>query len=94
MSAGDDGSFNFSFDGVATLGLLVSAFFVFLGYRLMVLHGPHPMDAGAGKTKVAGTKLAINSKRLKLTLVNAAPGVIFAALGLVGLVASLFHFMH
>jgi hypothetical protein len=74
--------FSVTFDGVATLGLLVSALMVFLGYRLMI-------KPRTGATP--GSKLRVGIKSFNLTISNAVPGVIFAAFGCVGMVAALWH---
>jgi hypothetical protein len=74
--------FSAIFNSVATLGLLVSALMVFFGYRLII------KEMGLGRTAAkSNVKLGMNLFNLNIS--NAAPGVFFAALGCVGVVAAL-----
>jgi hypothetical protein len=74
--------FSATFNGVATLGLLVSALMVFFGYRLMT------KGIGLGRT-AAKSNVKAGMNLFNPSISNAAPGVIFAALGCVGVVAAL-----
>jgi hypothetical protein len=78
------GDFKATFDGIATLGLLLSALIFVLGYRLMVKGAP-------AKSRAALSNIKIGMKTFKLDISNAAPGVVFAALGCIGMIASLWH---
>lgn len=83
VSAGD---FSATFNGVATLGLLVSALAIFLGYRLMI----HAAKGSAARRSPAPrSNLKVGMKSFNIAVSNAAPGVIFAVLGCIGMVVSL-----
>ncbi|MDX1189049.1 hypothetical protein GOL88_29325 [Sinorhizobium medicae] len=69
------GSALFFFDGVATLGLLMSGLLVLLGYKLLNGMG------GPGGEIHAG----VNAFKVRVT--QAVPGVVSAVLGLAGVLA-------
>lgn len=75
------GSALFFFDGVATLGLLMSGLLVLLGYKLLTkgigLAGP-------------GGEIYAGVNALKMRVTQAVPGVVSAVLGLAGVVACMF----
>jgi hypothetical protein len=73
------------FDRVAVFGIVVSAFMVFLGYRLLVA-GTKQRSRGRLRS------LTVGFSSFGILLYRTAPGVIFTALGCVGLFASLLHF--
>jgi hypothetical protein len=71
-----------TFNSVATLGLLASALMVFWGYRLII--------KGIGLSRTAAKSNGkVEMNLFNLNLLNAAPGVFFAALSCVGVVAAL-----
>ncbi|MGO7651715.1 hypothetical protein ACC688_28990 [Rhizobium ruizarguesonis] len=77
----DFGSLSFVFNGVAALGVLISALFLLLGYRLLV------RDVGAKDKK---SRVVAGGRSFNVSVTNAAPGVVIATFGLIGLVASLY----
>jgi|ERR1700736_3948685 hypothetical protein len=77
-------NFNFTFNGVATLAVCVCALMVLLGYRLMV----HSIQR-AGNNR---GRLSLKFGKFEMNLANAAPGVMFAGLGCVGIVVALLQF--
>ena len=79
------GAFSAVFDGIAALGLAVSALLILLGYRLMMKSMDSPRVSPRSNVKVG-------MKSFNVSVGNAAPGVVFAVLGCVGLIASLWHF--
>jgi hypothetical protein len=82
----NNGDLSFNFNGAATLGLLISGFVIFLGYKLLA--------NGRNTAKSTRSNLRVGMKTFNLTLSGATPGLVLAALGCVGMVASLFAFWH
>ena len=74
--------FSATFNSVATLGLLASALMVFWGYRLII------KGISLGRT-AAKSNVKVGMNLFNPSISNATPGVIFAALGCVGVVAAL-----
>jgi hypothetical protein len=77
----------FAFDGVATLGLIISGSAIFLGYRLLV-KGVQNSKRGRN------ADLEITFRFFRVVLTNATPGIIFAVLGCIGIVMSLSRWSH
>jgi hypothetical protein len=77
-----DDEFSATFNSAATLELLVSALMVFFGYRLII------KEIGLGRT-AAKSNVKVGMNLFNPNISNAAPGVFFAALGCVGVVAAL-----
>jgi hypothetical protein len=82
----NNGDLSFNFNGVATLGILVSAFVFFLGYKLLA--------NGRNTARSSRSNLRVGMKSFNLALSGATPGLVLAALGCIGMVASLFAFWH
>jgi hypothetical protein len=71
-----------TFNSAAALGLLVSALMVFFGYRLII------KEIGPGR-KATKSNVKVGMNLFNPSISNVTPGVFFAALGCVGMIAAL-----